>query len=274
MQRLILYIGLLYFMLYACGPDEDMKIEQEEECEHIEKDCGQLKTDGVDESYNYPIKPGTPEWKEFDSHQDMIDAVQVPKCILENMCTYGLVETCFNCPLFGEFYMSNQINTGLIDLENNINSFYELATREDAATELKDKYISMHPDSLNENWTGYQKFEFVLFFCLVEHFISQKKYLGKLMTDQSNELLTDAYNKLVEKKKLEFEKIIHLEAYAGSVRLLGNILYYNIGFEPFIEYVDNDQNVKNFIIGGRWTTDQNVDSTKHYTRVYLSTITQ
>lgn len=52
-------------------------------------------------AYNYPIKPGTSEWKTLTSHDQMQRVCQIPDATLKSMSTTDLIETCLNYPLFG-----------------------------------------------------------------------------------------------------------------------------------------------------------------------------
>ena len=49
--------------------------------------------------YDYPIKPGTEEWKGFTSTQEMIEVCQIPESILKNMSTSDLLDVCLKCRL-------------------------------------------------------------------------------------------------------------------------------------------------------------------------------
>lgn len=51
-----------------------------------------------DDSYNFPIRPGTEEWISLDSYEARLNAYNIPEDILRNMSTLGLVETCLIYP--------------------------------------------------------------------------------------------------------------------------------------------------------------------------------
>ncbi len=74
--------------------------------------CKELKEQGIIDNYEYPIVPGTPEWAEFESHVEMIEACQIPEDILTNMCTHGLIVTCLNYPLLSDILVFNIIQLG------------------------------------------------------------------------------------------------------------------------------------------------------------------
>ena len=37
------------------------------------------------DAYDFPVKPGTKEWAAFTTHEEMVDACQIPESILHNI---------------------------------------------------------------------------------------------------------------------------------------------------------------------------------------------
>ena len=94
----------------------------------------------VDCSYDYPIKPGTPEWAELESYSEMIKVCQVPEHILQCMSTEKLTKLCLEYPLL-DMMAYDFITAALTSLFTNFNGVRELARRDDAANYLCKKYI-------------------------------------------------------------------------------------------------------------------------------------
>ena len=94
----------------------------------------------IDTPYDYPVRPGMPEWAEFTDHQQMIDACEIPENILCAMTTEALVETVLDYPLFIDPYAFNNVNHGFESISNTFNGVKELMTRDDASTILLEKY--------------------------------------------------------------------------------------------------------------------------------------
>ena len=91
--------------------------------------------------YDYPVRPGTPEWAEFTDHQQMIDACEIPESILHSMTTEALVDTVLDYPLFINIYLSDTTTSnGYENAKEVFNGLTELANRPDAASILLDKY--------------------------------------------------------------------------------------------------------------------------------------
>ena len=241
---------LLVALLFACTHKEPV----------ILKDCEELKSQGIIDSFPYPVRPGSEEWKKFTSHLQMVDAVTVPEKILENMCTHGLAYTCVYCPLFMNLMVCNHIPYCYEMLKEQINSFNELAKREDAGTELMDLYLGLFDTSMAVT----NMFDAQFLIHTLETFIAQKDLLGKLNKQQSEELLADAYDRLIYKEhhNLSWTFI------SSSYYLLANILYYNLRYPPFVDLVDrNDMLI--FLNDQMYLDGQPVDSIPYFTQQYL-----
>jgi len=77
-------------------------------------------------AYEYPVKPGMPEWKEILSHKERVKACQIPETMLTNMTTEDLIETCLNYPIFNEMWFYNSMLDGFEIAAKNFNGFQEL----------------------------------------------------------------------------------------------------------------------------------------------------
>lgn len=71
--------------------------------------------------YNYPIKPGTDEWKALKTHKEMLAACQIPQNILNNMTTEALVESCLDYPLFSDILAYNETQNGFSKIASRFN---------------------------------------------------------------------------------------------------------------------------------------------------------
>ena len=85
-------------------------------------------TSGV---YDFPIKPGTSEWRELNDHNATIDACQIPEGILLDMSTIDLLVTILNYPNYNDIHYYNDKQKGLERIENSFNGFREFRSRTD-----------------------------------------------------------------------------------------------------------------------------------------------
>jgi len=90
--------------------------------------------------YTYPILPGTDEWKEFNTHDEKLEACQIPEEILQNMTIEALVETVLNYPLMGDMLAYNTPIIGFNAVSSTFNGLQELTKRPNAKLEL-EKYL-------------------------------------------------------------------------------------------------------------------------------------
>lgn len=196
------------------------------------KKCDELKLQGIIDSFAYPVRPGSNEWKNLKNQAEKIKAVCVPANILEEMCTRGLVYTCAYCPMFiTQLLAFSSIRSGFMSLCSNINSFDELTNREDAGIELFDYYIKLTDTNLND----IKPFEYQLQIYSIELFFSQQEFLSKFNKELLNEVLLKAYGNLLVKEKFNIDKWL----YVSNLYLTANILYFNIKYQPLIDFIDN-----------------------------------
>src|SRR5574339_653333 len=79
--------------------------------------------------YDYPIKPGTDEWKNLRSQDEMIEACQIPAELLKKLTTEALVISCLRYPLYPQINAYNSIQHGFDRLASKFNGFQELQKR-------------------------------------------------------------------------------------------------------------------------------------------------
>lgn len=131
---------------FALSNDEDVSTEQNQYT--------------ITESYEYPVVPGTDEWKSFTSHVQMIQACQVPENILKKMTTEALFQTVMDFPLLGDALLFDDSDAGYNALKTNCNALRELLEREDASTLFNNynsqRYLTFASDiGIYEGYTKY-----------------------------------------------------------------------------------------------------------------------
>jgi len=89
--------------------------------------------------WNFPI--GTDEWNKMTTHQEALDACQIPEEILASLSTEDLTEICLQYPfLVVSLTSCNSYDPCLNALFREFNGIRELFLREDAAKALLKKY--------------------------------------------------------------------------------------------------------------------------------------
>ena len=231
------------------------------------KNCEELKANGVIDSFPYPIRPGSDEWKNLKTQVEKYEVLNVPEDVLQNMCTHGLVYTCVYCPFFFQLTVFNNIRSGFISLTNNINSYAELTDRYDSGQELFDYYKTL----FDTTWNCIKQIGYQVQILHSEIFFAQQEYLSKLTNQELKEVLIEIYNKLLEKETHNLDKY----CINGSLYLLSNILYYNMHYKPLIDFIDRNNLIYflNDLMLFNFNTDP-TDSLKYYSVKYIQEFIQ
>ena len=192
------------------------------------------------DSYKFPITPTkTPEkWKEFQTHQEMLDACQIPDEILKNMTTEGLIETCLSYPMMGDMMLSNSTYQGFIRQVETFNGLKELLNREDAGRLLCEKYYNLSFDELLKT-DDYPTFRLRYF----EFIISQPNILSKM--DKTNKKKLLDYS--IKIAFLKSDKYSDKFSILSTALIAGRILMDNKDFRSFME---ENKEVKLFLETG------------------------
>jgi len=166
----------------------------------------------ANDAYDYPIKPGTEEWKAFETHDAMLKACQIPESTLKSMSTKGLVETVLEYPLFGDIMAYDSIQQGFEAVASRFNGLSELLNRKDAGTELLAIYSKMNPQDIEENWGDIQKGAYAVSIANVEILLAQNKILDNLNKIQLENLIVEARLKYTAKQQSEIYGQLSLDS--------------------------------------------------------------
>jgi hypothetical protein len=148
-----------------------------------------------DDAYDYPIRPGTEEWKALYSFNDMLEACQIPENVLESMSTSVLVETVLDYPLLSVYIAHNDWQQGFDILASNFNGLQELFNRSDAGSELLDNYIATDPEIVELKWDDFEKCAFLATMYNLQMMLSQQSVLEQLSERQAQVLLSETERK-------------------------------------------------------------------------------
>jgi hypothetical protein len=151
--------------------------------------------------WDYPVKPGTAEWKAYNSPEEIYTALQVPENILKRIDTESLVQICLDYPATTIFHVCNTPQQGFEEFRKQFNGIRELMSRKDAASFLLKKYASMSLDGFNPLWTLENQGSFVLGFYYMELFLVQ--VLSSLNESERGILLQESVKKFDMKQSRE-----------------------------------------------------------------------
>lgn len=215
--------------------------------------------------YDYPIKPGTSEWKALKTHQQMANICQIPEAILHSMSTKDLIETCLSYPLYSDMFFYDAIQVGFQAVTDHFNGLQELLKRNDAGTILLEKYKRMDP-AFDHNWSRAKRSKFILNFRSIEILLAQEVVLSKLQATQKRSLIEECIRKSNEKANT-------LKAYgifdqSGIALIAGRIMKIE-KYIPLIQNMEGDERSKNFLQSGSMADSTLVKELLNHASQYL-----
>lgn len=92
--------------------------------------------------YDYPIKPGTEQWTSFTTHEQMVDACQIPDEVIDSMTTEDLLKSILDYPLFFDIVMFDNLYEGFDVVRSNFKAIDEFYIRTDCEDILLEYYKS------------------------------------------------------------------------------------------------------------------------------------
>ncbi len=188
--------------------------------------CAPLNELNAQSVWDYPVKPGTPEWEAFQTHDEMVEACQIPESILNSLTTKELVEVCLDYPLYGDIFAYNSIQDGFrSNVAVRFNGVRELLRRGDNAQCLLDVLTSddlLKLQSQKNVSTTLQIGESILRHSFLEVMMSHESVMANTTPEQQKEIaLVAAKNLLVKESSPEFYSNQGMES---SAWLLGTTL--------------------------------------------------
>lgn len=209
----------------------------------------------VAQQYDYPIKPGTPEWKAMISTEQRVQACQIPDSILTIISTEDLLSTCLNHPFNIDLVLFNFVQDGFNNIKNKSNAWRELLKREDLGPVVIIKYKTMSPDSMiGEEYPGRH-------FLLMETLLIQDEVINTLSKKDRFELLRESYIKYSG-------KVTHPEKYElfgtmNNIALMGKILIKE-NYIIFLDAISGKKGLKKKIeFGAPCTKEEKSEILKH-----------
>ena len=196
--------------------------------------------------WDYPVKPGTEEWKQFKSYAEKVAACQIPEELLSSLSTEDLTELCLRYPLYTDFLKLENISDGLDRLFSNFNGIRELYRREDVSSSLNRRYTEKirSLSFLDGENSDFQKGLFIINVSILEVLFSRIE----LQNSEDKEAPKAVLQSLVAgwEEKMKYPKIfqgLFTTNYYARARIISKL------DETFIERLpDKDENMV-FITG-------------------------
>jgi hypothetical protein len=206
--------------------------------------------------YDFPIKGGTPEWKALKTHDEMLNALQIPENIFKNMTTEDLAQTCLNYPLFPDIWAFDGLQYGFEQVKNGFNGLQELFKRKSAGQVLIKKYNEMDPTSFNKNWTPIEKGKFATEFSKIEIILAQNDILKNLLENDLKLLLKEALKK--NNSMSLNSNIFDIKSIEPNTFLMGKILL-KAQDNNFVLRILGNKNLKIFLETGSFANKNSIN---------------
>lgn len=224
-----------------------------------------------EDAYDYPIKPGTEEWRQLTTSEERVAAFQIPDDILNSMSTEGLIESVLNNPFYVEIYLANVPQQGFNSFYDEFSSVQVLMQRSDLAEKLIERYNQMDPSCNENNWPSLggagRNNNFA--FSFIELLIAQRAVLEQIIDNQE----TKPFLQLVLNKYEE--KILNDYSDTGltySMLICGRMMYLS-DYAPFIEECNNNNHVKGLVYSAHTSCSNDIlDNIYNYTNNFLGEI--
>ena len=215
-----------------------------------------LSQNSSSDAYEFPIKPGTEEWKNLHSYGEKLDALQIPDSILSKISTKGLIITCLNYPALGNMLAYNNMMDGFERVVSSFNGFQELLTRDDLEDTLIDYYEAMYPDKFDETYKDRKKYEGIFHYVGIEMLLSNYNILNSITEEKRIHLIRITIEKLKIKKENpeNFGNLTKLSACIVIARTMSTL-----NIPAFNDKVQQNEELNKLIISGRPTDVQFLD---------------
>jgi hypothetical protein len=184
------------------------------------------------DSYNYPVYPGTAEWAKLTTSQELLDACQVPVDILKNQSTQAVIQAIWEYPFFIEPLHRHLYQQDFDSIFQPNNAYKELIKRTDAGQLLFERLVLVNP-SVPEAKYEPQALELL---------ISQPLFLSQLDAKAKKTVV----NVALKNDSLRQKDITTSNIFRNVTWLLIGRTIINAGYEPFIEVVNNDEQLETF----------------------------
>ena len=160
------------------------------------------------QTWDYPAKPGTEEWKKLKTGKEKNEACQIPENVLKKISSHELAYLCMKYPLFFEYTALEDQREAIVRMIKQFNGLKELSTRKDGARVLMETYSRMKVQD-KEGYIEKGAYSSVLHFEYIELLLSSDIFQDKLNAMEQQKLKEITISKYTEKLK-------HIDIYGGD----------------------------------------------------------
>lgn len=146
----------------------------------------------IAKSYDFPVKPGSNEWKNLSSKEEKLKLTQIPENDLKNLSTSDLIETVLNYPLISDLFVFDSYEQGFKAVSSNFNGLSELVKREDAGTHLIQAYSELKSSQKKKKVSDETRIKLMV----LEILLTQNEFASKLTPEELESFHAETKNKI------------------------------------------------------------------------------
>jgi hypothetical protein len=152
------------------------------------------------DAYQFPVRPGSAEWRAFTSHAEMLAATQIPDHVLKQISTEGLIETVLTYPLLSDIFAFNSTQEGFDAVKSRFNGLQALLARHDAGRKLLSRYREMDPATVTQAASSTMQGNIAIEFVYVETLLAQPEIMSQMSAQEQRVLLSETLKKGQQKQ--------------------------------------------------------------------------
>lgn len=199
---------------------------------------------GKRKGYDFPVKPGSDEWKQLKTYAERLNVYNLPDSVLKTISTEDLVQTCINYPEIGLIMTRNSMQDGYDYLKKIFNGFVELEKRKDAGKELLSVYQNTDPSEVRKMSTPLERGAYSHKIMYLEMMMAQQGVIVN-MTDSDRQALlvrsTAVYDTIVS-----LPKNYGYRAHTCPALIMGRVLKAN-QLQGFLKKKETDTELNEFV---------------------------
>jgi hypothetical protein len=200
-----------------------------------------------EDSYDYPVYPGTEAWVELSTGEEMLKACQVPEDVLKTMSTQAVIQALWEHPLLTDVFHRYQYRRDFESMFSQNNAYRELCTRTDAGISLLERIKAVNP--LYAVPLSRFKFELLEMLAAQDIFLSQLDSMSKVSLVKTVLEKDDCRQKNADFANKPERAVTWL--LAGKAML-------NAGYRPFVSEVNGNEALALFFTSNSYVYLDNV----------------
>jgi hypothetical protein len=206
----------------------------------------------VEDSYVYPVIPGTDAWTNLGAVENVYKVSQLPDNVLKSISTPGLIRSILDIPGLDGFYLasSNSSPVGTFyGIFAHYNSVRELEKRTDSSNTLISFYNAVNMDGLKPLSVG-EQITLSVQHTALEILFTKPEILRQFDPEQQKQLIASLLSRYSQIAQSQYEGFI----VNGTITAIARILY-ACKYAPVVQYYGNDAVAEYFTVLADQTND-------------------